>query len=95
MKTTKKDALVDFDDFGFSFSDDTSGEVNAAKEDIATLNSEIDTLNGRIEQLHSVFIQFLDNLSKNPEQASIVWPNRVEKIKDFKEVITKIKEGKI
>lgn len=85
--SNKKDVFVDMDDFGFSFADDIVEENNTVKQD----NEEIKE---RMDKMYNIFIKFLDNLSKNPDNQTIVWPNRIEKIKEFKEILKNIKEGK-
>ena len=82
----KKDALADFDDFGFTFADDVVEENANVKQDNENIKE-------RMERMYAIFNKFLDNLSKNPENSTIVWPNRIEKIQEFKEILRKIKEG--
>lgn len=85
---SKKDFVIDFEDMGFSFGDDIQEENLSVKK-----NSE--ELEKRLEKLFSTINSFLDNMSKNPEQKTLVWPNRAEKIKEFKELLSKIKEGEL
>lgn len=75
-----------FDDFGFSFADDVT-------EEHETVKKEVEEIQKRMDKMHSVFNKFLDNLAKNPEQKTIVWPNRLDKINEFKILLTKIKKG--
>lgn len=70
------------DDFGFSFIDD---EVDGIKEE-KKLEQE------KLEELYTLIMKFLDNLSQNPEKKTLSWPDRVEKIKLFKKRIDSIKE---
>lgn len=72
------------DDFGFSFIDDEIDELSKKQ----TLDAE------KLEQLYSIMIRFLDNLSQSPEKKSLLWPDRVEKIKIFKQKLKDIKEGR-
>lgn len=76
----KKETLKMEDDFGFSLVDEN--ELKAV-EDI-TKNGQ-NKLNG----LLNMILPLLDNLVLNPEKAYIHWPNRVEKVKAFKEKIIK------
>ena len=77
-------------DFGFSFTDDINkeAELNQAK------NKEvIESLERRLNDLHSAIIPFLDNLCLNPEKSAIFWPNRVERIEEFKKRLEQIVKG--
>lgn len=66
------------DDFGFTFS---SGEETILAKD---------ELTSQLQQLYNAIIPLLKNLKANPTQDTIVWPNRQEKIDNFKTKIDKI-----
>ena len=66
------------DDFGFTFSN--GEEIILAK----------DELTSQLQQLYNAIIPLLKNLKANPNQDTIVWPNRQEKIDSFKTKIDKI-----
>lgn len=66
------------DDFGFTFS---SGEEHTLVKDELTT---------QLQQLYNAIIPLLKNLKANPNQDTIVWPNRQEKIDAFKAKIDKI-----
>ena len=83
----KKDYVIDLSDMGFSFGDDIVKENNDTKQ-------EIEATQQRLDDMYTLFVAFLDNLAKDPERTTLVWPNRAEKIAEFKKTITKIKEGK-
>lgn len=85
---TKKDFVIDFEDMGFSFGDDLSEENKLVKQ------SSEETQN-RLDKMFTIVNAFLDNMAKNPEQKTLVWPNRAEKISEFKELLSKIKEGEV
>jgi hypothetical protein len=55
-------------DFGFTFAD--SEELKAQSED-------------KVDGLRKMIMPLLNNLSKNPEKDTIVWPNRDKSIKAF------------
>lgn len=74
-------------DFGFSFADDDTKEHNETVEQVEDLKDRIVLLYDKIEI-------FLDNLCKDPEKATIHWPDRVEKIQKYKRTLKKIVEGK-
>lgn len=90
----KEDKIGDFD-FGFSFADE---EVQDVKENLTNIiridQQKIEDLEHRLELLYNSIIPFLDNLCKNPEKATIHWPNRVEKIQEYKQKLKLIVEGK-
>ena len=66
------------DDFGFTFSN--GKDITLAK----------DELTSQLQQLYNAIIPLLKNLKANPSQDTIVWPNRQEKIDNFKTKIDKI-----
>lgn len=66
------------DDFGFTFSNG---------EEIILVKDE---LTSQLQQLYNAIIPLLKNLKANPTQDTIVWPNRQEKIDNFKTKIDKI-----
>ena len=91
------DSVEEFD-FGLSFVDE---EYEAVKEDQGKLQQENKTSKGRVKDLeerldllYRSILPFLNNLCKNPENSTILWPNRVEKIEQFKDRLKNIAEGK-
>ena len=60
--------LNEEDDFGFTFAD--SEELKAQGED-------------KVQGLRKMIMPLLNNLMKNPEKDTIVWPNRDKTIKAF------------
>ena len=90
----KEDKIEDFD-FGFSFADE---EIEEVKENLNAVirddQEKIDDLENRLKLLYSSIAPFLDNLCKNPEKTTIHWPNRVEKIQEYKQKLKLIVEGK-
>lgn len=66
------------DDFGFTIVDQTEFK---AGEDGLTL---------QLQQLYNAILPLLKNLKANPDKDTIVWPNRVAKIDEFKTKIDKI-----
>lgn len=84
------DKIEDFD-FGFSFSDE---QIDNLKNDLSTQQSELEDIKNRLSNLHNAIIPFLDNLCRDPDKATIHWPNRVEKIQEYKKKLKRIVEGK-
>ena len=56
------------DDFGFSFAD--TNEMQSQAKD-------------KVQGLRDMIMPLLNNLMKNPEKDTIVWPDREKKIKAF------------
>jgi len=65
-------------DFGFTFVD--GEELNTAKTGLTS----------QLQELYDAIIPLLKNLRANPEKDTIVWPNRKEKIEQFKQKIDAI-----
>jgi hypothetical protein len=86
-----KSAVILDSDFGFTFVEEKD-DIEAVKE--GHIN-EMTEMEARLETLYNAIIPFLDNLCKNPEMKTISWPNRVEKITEYKEKLKSIKEGKL
>jgi hypothetical protein len=93
----KEDKIEEFD-FGFSFTDEdiyeTASKVEELKSVALTDKQQIEDLEDRLNSLYNAIVPFLDNLCKNPEKSTIHWPNRVEKIKEYKNKLRIIVEGK-
>lgn len=69
---------IEDDDFGFTI---------VSEEE---LTSGQDQLNNQLQLLYNAIIPLLKNLQANPEKEYILWPNRVDKIKEFKAKIDAI-----
>jgi hypothetical protein len=84
-------------DFGFSFVDEDYEEVKEVNtklnKDYSDSQQKIDDLQTRLETLYNAVVPFLDNLCKNPEKSTILWPNRVEKIQNYKKKLETIVKG--
>lgn len=80
------------DDFGFSIVD--TGEIRGYNQpEIDSLKSESEELNLRLTKMYTAINKLLVNLSKNPEQELIKWPNRVQKIDEFRKKLDRIRTG--
>lgn len=80
------------DDFGFSTVD--TDEITGYNESqINELTEQVVDLTARLDRMHTAINKLLTNLSKNPEQELIKWPNRVQKIKEFKLKLDHIRTG--
>jgi hypothetical protein len=80
----------DIFDFGFTaVAEDELEAVRAAsaKED------EVNELQTRLDSLYKSILPLVSNLKKNPEKDYIYWPNRLDKVKAFENIISKIYNG--
>ena len=67
----KKMKLNEDDDFGFTFAD--SNEIQ----------QKVATTEDKLAGLRAMIMPLLNNLMKNPEKDTILWPDREKKIKAF------------
>jgi hypothetical protein len=88
----KPDSVENFD-FGFSFLDEGESIYDNQIDHARSNEEEIADLQTRVDLLYNSILPFLDNLCKNPDKPTIHWPNRVEKIEDFKQRLRQIAEG--
>jgi hypothetical protein len=92
----KPDSIEEFD-FGFSFVDEDYEEVKQASDKLqseyTSTIEQVEDLHQRVDLLYRSILPFLDNLCKNPEKSTIHWPNRVDKIEQFKKKLKQIAEG--
>ena len=84
--------MSDFDfDFGFTAVDEDELEVVQQASKIAEKSSEnFDHVQEKFDALYNAITPLLNNLKKNPEKEYILWPNRVEKVDEFEDHLTKI-----
>lgn len=88
------DSIEEEFDFGFSFADENYEEIKESSEELQEkLTKEVEDLKRRLDLLHNSILPFLDNLCKHPEKTTINWPNRVEKIEQYKKKLQQIVEG--
>ena len=80
------------DDFGFS-TVDTVEIQGYNQSEIDSLKLENEDLVRRLDKMQVAINKLLINLSKNPEQELIKWPNRLEKINEFKLKLDRIRKG--
>jgi len=79
-------------DFGFS-TVDTAEIQGYNQSEIDSLKLENEDLNRRLDKMQVAINKLLTNLSKNPEQELIKWPNRSQKITEFKQKLDRIRKG--
>lgn len=86
--------LEDFD-FGFTMMDeDALDAVQEARQEVQNTSSElqeqVDDWKSRTETLYRMVLPLLKNLATNSEKDYIYWPDRVEKIQQFKEKLDEV-----
>ena len=82
--------LLDFD-FGFTAVDENELEaVHYANKEVTTASANAQELEDKLNKLYNAILPLLTNLKKNPEKEYILWPNRVEKIEQFEDLISGI-----
>ena len=82
--------LLDFD-FGFTAVDEHELEaVQNVKTEASTASANVQQLEDKLNKLYNSILPLLSNLKKNPEKEYILWPNRVDKIEQFEDLITEI-----
>jgi len=85
--------MDDFD-FGFSLVDEQELEAVQKAQDVANeTSSTVSELEDKIDTLYNMIMPLLNNLQRNPEKEYIYWPNRVEKIEQFRDKLTGIYNG--
>ena len=91
---------TDFD-FGFTVVDEEElavvTEMLSDKDKIdrklTLASSEKEKLDNKINSLYNMFQPLLNNLATNPEKEYIFWPNRLEKIEEFRDKIDAVYKG--
>jgi|TARA_R110000822_G_scaffold35982_5_gene101335 hypothetical protein len=81
------------DIFDFGFTAVTEDELEAVQEltQKSTSTAEnLDAVQDKIDKLYNAIIPLLNNLKKNPQKDYIHWPNRLTKVEQFEEMLTKI-----
>jgi len=81
---------LDFD-FGFTAVDET--ELKAVQQTQALANDAeqmATTTQEKLDRLYNAIQPLLSNLKKNPEKEYILWPNRIEKVDQFEDMLRKI-----
>lgn len=81
----------DFFDFGFTAVDES--ELQAVQQTAAKADNAEQlalTTQEKVDRLYNAIQPLLSNLKKNPEKDYILWPNRVEKVDQFEDMLRKI-----
>jgi hypothetical protein len=82
--------LLDFD-FGFTAVDENELEaVQKVTTEASSTSASLQETEEKLNKLYNSILPLLTNLKKNPEKEYILWPNRVEKIEQFEDLISGI-----
>ena len=80
-----------FFDFGFTVVDEgelqTVQKTQALADDAEQMATSVQA---KLDKLYNSITPLLNNLKANPEKEYILWPNRVEKVEEFEELISNI-----
>ena len=81
----------DIFDFGFTVVDESELEAVKKTQDTANDAEQLaTTTQDRLDKLYNAITPLLNNLKKNPEKEYILWPNRVDKVEQFEDMLRKI-----
>ena len=80
--------LQDFD-FGFTAVDETELEaVTVASQQVAAASTDTKEMQNKMDSMYNAMIPLLNNLQKNPEKEYIYWPDRHNKVEQFRDKLT-------
>lgn len=83
--------MSDIFDFGFTAVDETELEAVQQAQSVANeQSSSASELEDKLNSLYNAILPLLSNLKANPEKDYIYWPNRVGKVEQFEDLISKI-----
>lgn len=84
--------MDDFDfDFGFSaVTEDELEVVQRAAKEVESVQGSTEKLESKLNTLYNMVTPLLNNLAANPEKDYIYWPNRLDKIEQFRDKIDEV-----
>jgi hypothetical protein len=81
-------------DFGFSLVDEQELEaVQSAHQQVQSTSATAAELEARLTRLYDAFQPLLNNLRQSADKEYIWWPNRLEKIEQFQDMLDGIYKG--
>tara|TARA_B100000902_G_scaffold188067_1_gene180023 strand:- start:408 stop:674 length:267 start_codon:yes stop_codon:yes gene_type:complete len=84
---------IDLDKFDFGFTAVDEDELDVVQKQTKKLEStsgKAEELEDKLNKLYNSILPLLSNLKQNPEKDYIYWPNRVEKVDQFEDLISEI-----
>ena len=83
--------MSDIFDFGFTaVTEDELDAVQQLAQKSSDTEENLDAVQNKIDRLYNAVIPLLNNLKKNPEKDYIHWPNRLDKVEQFEDMLTAI-----
>ena len=83
-----------FNDFGFTQVDETElATFKKAITEIESKGEDIENLEDKLNELYKAIQPLLNNLKANPTKEYILWPDLLEKVKQFEDYLRKIYES--
>jgi|TARA_B100001093_G_scaffold51926_1_gene44031 hypothetical protein len=83
--------MSDIFDFGFTaVTEDELDAVQQLAQKSSDTEENLDAVQNKIDRLYNAVIPLLNNLKKNPEKDYIHWPNRLDKVEQFEDMLTDI-----
>ena len=80
--------LEDFD-FGFTAVDEKELDaVTTASAKVADASGAVLTVQAKMDKMFNAVMPLLNNLQKNPEKEYIFWPDRHNKVEQFRDKLT-------
>jgi len=84
-------AMNDAFDFGFTLVDEDELSISQELKNVElTATNDVTALQKKVDELYDAIKPLLNNLMQNPEKEYILWPNRVEKVKEFETYLQNI-----
>ena len=81
-------SLEDFD-FGFSVVDEKELEaVTTASAKVEAASGTSQSVQNKMDKMYNAVMPLLNNLQKNPEKEYIFWPDRHNKVEQFRDKLT-------
>tara|TARA_B110000495_G_scaffold199950_1_gene214264 strand:+ start:1585 stop:1848 length:264 start_codon:yes stop_codon:yes gene_type:complete len=81
----------DIFDFGFTaVTEEELDTVQQLTQKSSDTQETADAVQNKIDKLYNAVVPLLNNLKKNPEKDYIHWPNRLDKVEQFEDMLTKI-----
>ena len=85
-------------DFGFTAVDeselDAYQQAQDAQNQLRDASGSVADLEDRLNRLYNAMAPLLNNLKKDPDRQYILWPDRLEKIEAFEDMLQGIYLGK-
>lgn len=89
-------SIINLGDFDFGFTTVTAGEleeVRAVTAEVQQLEGESKLWKDKANNIYNAVLPLLNNLASDPEKDYIYWPERTEKIDQFKLKLKEILES--